>query len=354
MNLRQQIVESKVQSVSGQLGIEPDQAFMRFSHSLITGISTHAFASGDLIDGGQDKQLDTISIDTQSDSADVYIIGCKHTQSHSSNDIILLANGLDWLFQQPMEKVSSLANAPFRDKIDEYRSVQRELGPSNIRVRVAYVTNGETAQISDECEQEAAKIRARYDNDTFELFQFELIGSDQLVDLLNAIEKRNRKVDARLRFVYDVNTPSIIRYQSHGLKGFVCSVPAREIARLVNEDVHGLIFDANIRRFLGTRGGINASILETCSTAESANLFWYLNNGITIVCDSFDPLNEAEDPHVKISNLQIVNGCQTATAIALAEKESRLNADAQVLVRVYETKDLTLFGSDCFDDEQSE
>ena len=37
--------------------------------------------------------------------------------------------------------------------------------------------------------------------------------------------------------------------------------------------------------------------------------------------------------------MQIVNGCQTATSLALAQKEGKLAAEVRVLMRVYETKD---------------
>ena len=40
--------------------------------------------------------------------------------------------------------------------------------------------------------------------------------------------------------------------------------------------------------------------------------------------------------------MQIVNGCQTATTLALAHKDGKLAPDARVLVRIYETKNTDL------------
>ncbi|MDH4087303.1 MAG: AIPR family protein [Nitrospira sp.] len=70
--------------------------------------------------------------------------------------------------------------------------------------------------------------------------------------------------------------------------------------------------------------------------------FWFLNNGITIVCDKFDPVTDPDNPHVKLKNLQIVNGCQTATTIALAQKDGKLAQDVRVLTRIYQTQDPAL------------
>jgi hypothetical protein len=64
-----------------------------------------------------------------------------------------------------------------------------------------------------------------------------------------------------------------------------------------------------------------------------------LNNGITVICDSFDPVTDPDNPHVKLKGMQIVNGCQTASALALAEKGGNLAPDTRVLLRIYETTD---------------
>ena len=117
---------------------------------------------------------------------------------------------------------------------------------------------------------------------------------------------------------------------------------AREIARIVNADPSGFVFDSNIRRFLGGRGAVNTDIRNTCTSSESSHLFWFLNNGITIACDSFDPVTDPDNPHLKIKNLQIVNGCQTATTLAQAMTDKKLEADVFVLLRVYEAPDNTL------------
>ena len=101
------------------------------------------------------------------------------------------------------------------------------------------------------------------------------------------------------------------------------------------------IFDLNIRRFLGSRGGVNSDILRTCSHIDSSYEFWFLNNGITLVCDRLDAVTDPENPHIKLRNMQIVNGCQTATTLALAQRDGSLT-DVRVMVRIYETTDSDL------------
>jgi AIPR protein len=192
--------------------------------------------------------------------------------------------------------------------------------------------------LSDEFEQELSVIRERYsDEDLFESFDIRAYGHDELNALLRARDRRAKSIDADLKIRYDVNKPSVISYRADELRGFVCTVPAQEIARLVNEDTHGSVFDLNLRKFLGGRGAVNKDIMETCTSRGSAHEFWFLNNGITIVCDSFDPNPDADDPRVKLKNLQIVNGCQTATTLARAQKDGTLRPEVRVMARIYET-----------------
>lgn len=337
MNLRQQIIEGHIATTAQLLNVDEDEAFVRLAHSLIVGESIHAFDADDLVDGGQDKQVDVITISEDGGSADVYILQVKNTESFSSNTLIQMGNGLHWIFEKPRRELATLSNQAFRDKIIEYRSVQSSLGPSNLRIHVGFVTNGLSNEISDEFKQELRSTKDRYSGGTFESFDVRPYGAGELVDLLNSQERQTRKIDGTLKIRYDANTPSLIRYHSNDLLGVVCSVPAQEVARLVNSNPGGSIFDLNIRRFLGERGAVNQDILSTCTSTAESYEFWFLNNGITIICDHVETVTDPDNPHLQLKNLQIVNGCQTATTLAMAQQAGALAPDVRVLVRVYQT-----------------
>ena len=337
-NIRQQIIGDEVDGVATRFGISEDVAFLRFAHHLLTGRSLYAFDDDDLVDGGQDKQIDTVTIEADDSAADVWIIQAKGSSSFSSNALVQMGNGLRWLLEAPRKKLETLENQPFKDKILEFRGVRSELGPANLRLHVAFVTPGSTADLSKEFEQELEAIRERYsDEDLFESFDIRAYGHDELNELLRARDRRAKSIDADLKIRYDVNKGSVINYRADELRGLVCTVSAQEIARLVNDDPSGSVFDLNLRKFLGGRGAVNKDIMETCTSPESAHEFWFLNNGITIVCDAFDPNLDPDDPRVKVKNLQIVNGCQTATTLATAQREGKLRPDVRVMTRVYET-----------------
>jgi hypothetical protein len=283
--------------------------------------------------------LDIVTIEEGPDRADVYILSFKNTNTFSSNALIQFHNGLKWIFNKRRKDLLALSNIRLKDKITEYRSLQSGFGPSNIRIIAGFITNGFTSELSEEFQQEVRSIRDDYDNDTFEEFRLFIYGADELVSVLNAQERRSRKINAEIKIRYDTNNPSLIKYYSEDLKGLVCSIPASEIARLVNDDPDESIFDLNIRRFLGTRGAVNKDILSTCTSTDFSHQFWFLNNGITVVCDRFDAVTDPDNPKIIVENLKIVNGCQTATTIALAQREGNLPADIRVLMRIYESTD---------------
>lgn len=342
MTLRQQLVADRVANLVTAIGIPEDQAFERFVHSLVTGQSVHSLDPADLVDGSQDKQIDLISIDEEDDEAEIFIISAKFTEGFPSNAIVLMRNGLGWIFKRSRTEVATISNEAFRAKIQDVRSVWSGAGPANIRVRCYFATNGLTSTLSAEYKQEVREILAEYDNGTFAEFNFETLGADELVALINRTERRNRSIDADVTIRYDINAPSLIRYQTQGLKGIICTAAARDIANLVIADPSGALFDSNIRRFLGKGRLVNADILKTATDAASSYLFWFLNNGVTIICDSCDPITDPDNPKVKITNLQIVNGCQTATALAHAARDGTLRPDTRVLLKIFETTDPTL------------
>src|SRR5262249_36221870 len=95
------------------------------------------------------------------------------------------------------------------------------------------------------------------------------------------------------------------------------------------------LFNWNIRRFLGKKGEVNAGLTETLN--KEPNHFYYYNNGISALCDSFT-LDE-KSKKMKLSKMQIVNGAQMPGDLKLADSEKA--SDAKVLVKLTAVKHST-------------
>lgn len=113
--------------------------------------------------------------------------------------------------------------------------------------------------------------------------------------------------------------------------------PVASIFRMYRDSIEKNypIFDKNIREYLGNKG-VNRSIYTTLLDSEDRNNFFYYNNGITIICDKMSKINTKQsqsnmNAYFKISNPQIVNGCQTVNSIYEVLK----NVDPTVLDKEY-------------------
>lgn len=112
------------------------------------------------------------------------------------------------------------------------------------------------------------------------------------------------------------------------------------------------LFEENVREFLGTQG-INNGIITTLKSPTDRENFFYYNNGITLICEKCETLRGTEASKgygytesrnqygFRLTNPQIVNGCQTINSIA--EVLSHCSEDdmfkeyekAYVLVKIY-------------------
>ena len=339
MSIRQALVDDNVETVKIKLGkTKDDDAFLRYAVSMLTGESLFDFEQQDLVDGGHDKQIDTITIQEDNGSATITIIQAKYTKSFESDIIVKMKNGLDWIFTTKREEYKQLKNKALVDRIDDVRNTQRTLGPSNLSIDVYYVTNAEDSKnISNECSDEIKKIETVYDNDTYNSFSFNLISSDELIDIQEMTNVKSKNIDIDIPVIYDVNNPSIINYQQSGVQSIICTISATELAKIISKDKKRHIFELNVRKYLGLKGAVNSNIYNTCTDPKRNKLFWFLNNGLTITCDGFDMVQDPDEPHMKIKNIQIVNGCQTASTLTEAYERKELLEGTTVLARIYKT-----------------
>jgi hypothetical protein len=115
--------------------------------------------------------------------------------------------------------------------------------------------------------------------------------------------------------------------ESTGMTSWIISVNGGEIGQLVQQ--YGVkLFARNIRGYLGETA-INKEIRKTLERDPAS--FWYLNNGVTVVCDDAVLESSGGRDRLSLRNPQIINGQQTSYALSAVPK----GADkAHVTVRV--------------------
>lgn len=198
---------------------------------------------------------------------------------------------------------------------------------SHIKLVVAYTGNAVSAH--------AESVFSRLFNDTSfdeerlvkEIFYFD---SGHVTSHLLR-EQENPKIDIKLSFLkYDkFEVPRKTYFGVVKLKDLI--------------DLHGIygnsMYHRNIRYYLGsTKSGVNSSIKDTLES--SANLFFYLNNGITAICENVYPKNANSSGRLlKVTDFSIINGAQTvATAYEFSQEHPDVSLeDAKVMLTLIKT-----------------
>lgn len=330
-------VEDKVHKMASQYGGDPHEAFLRLIFYLVTGFGYADLEPEDIIDGHGEYQIDALHIDTsrREDYATVTLIQVTFSDSLSSTKLIKMHAGLDYLLQQPKAIYSKLSNPALRDRIQEFRDLRSEILPSSIRLQCYYAALGDPSKASGEFPEQVTRIQSDYGDSVGE-FSFQVLGPSQIFELLNQRERHGTKANDKLRIIYDQNKANLLEHSVEDVSGVICTVTAEEIARVVN--THPSVFDDNLRRFLGFGGSVNSAIKNSSTSPTDAPLFWFLNNGVTIVCDGYEVHKDFDDPFVEIEGIRIVNGCQTSTTLAKAQNDHVLQPSTKVMVRILKTK----------------
>lgn len=333
VNLYISSIRDKVERLAERYGSE-SEAFSRFVFYLVTGLPVDELEVEDVIDGSGDNQIDVIHIQRSEQEAVVTVLQTTFSPSMSSNKLVSMKEGLRLLLEYPADTYMRVSNGALRDRIKEFRDLRNEIGPSNIVLQCRFACLGDISKASGDFKLVVDGIKKDYSSVLGE-FSFEVLGPSEMAVLLNQQEQVRTRVNEKVRIIYDQNKANLLEHSVENAVGAICTVEAQEIARIV--ETHPTVFDDNLRRFLGLKGEVNKAIGDSCVSENDSPLFWFLNNGITIVCDDFDINKDFDNPFVNIQNLRIVNGCQTATTIARIAAQGKLQPNTRVLVRIFET-----------------
>lgn len=144
--------------------------------------------------------------------------------------------------------------------------------------------------------------------------------------------------------IQETETPSIsdnihlygryFEYSTPDVKGLIGTISANELIR-IHESFGDKLFQQNVRYYLG-ENSINRKIIDSASTAATKDKFWFLNNGITIVCNNYEKTGaQAENVAVRLTNFNIVNGAQTTRSIYAASKKIGNVDEVKILIKIF-------------------
>lgn len=329
--------------------------YMAMSASLVMDYSEDGFFENFVItdksiSGRSELQIDAYAlIETESSKVKQlhifqYKLYANDSKSASPVELLNFATFVNNNFVHPefLEKPSdNEVVAEIKTKCDEFLKGRRD---SRIIVYCHYINNA--TGIYRNNEKEINNVLARFNADRQLLgFSIQVYGVKEILELAREgkIQVGSESLELVNEGMYSYRLEDNSKRESLGLpkKVIVGMCNVNEFIRLQNKYHHNQLYAENIRLYLGDRGNVNKDIIATITSSESL-WFPYMNNGISIICDSLAIGNTNAAKHVQtftLENMQIINGCQTVNALYSAKygENTRDNfRPANVMVRIYE------------------
>lgn len=308
-------------------------AFNELSASIICNCDIQ---DEDIVDGNDDNGIDVIYVASNDEGRYINILNCKSSEvdNFSETDLQKIKEGLLYAFEKSISSYKKLDNKNFLAKIEDIREDKEDIQ----EVNCFYVVFNGGNKNSKKIEREADDIR-EYFSKYFQTvypnakFSLELISADDLFSL--DVQRRQTLKNKKISLPYFGDKIISSEIETEKVKGRIATIKGEELAKLVVE--YGeVLFEKNVRGWMSLRK-FNKDILKSCSSDDDADLFWFLNNGLTIICEKCVP-----DPDKKIlslTNPQIINGQQTSRVLERAFRDKILKNGVKVLLKIYETVD---------------
>lgn len=337
--------------------LSDDEAFERFAASLLLrtfGADPSDIEAG-LVSGTNDGGIDGMffflnqSEPVRSDSTrltrrknalaglqtgvalDVVIIQAKKEKKWDTNVFPKIESALKAIFDEK-KSAAELRAFPLNDDIVEKAMAWRKLRSNLtmhvpvVRFRVYYAALARQANVDTYMVTKATQLKDWLTESlpTGSTTTVEYVGDADLV--------------TRLRDTRDFAAKLVLaKPPVRELNALVGLVTIKDYLSFIRHDksktMREEMFAANVRDYAGSNVRVNDAIGRTLAK-DSESLFWWLNNGITVIADKADNPLELE---WVLTNPLIVNGLQTSHVIherALADAITKKRLKQSILIRV--------------------
>jgi hypothetical protein len=302
------------------------RAFSAFALHNICGVSK-ADAAKSVVDDFDDFGVDAIYYHAPTETLYLVQAKLKESEQFSQDEALAFCQGVRKILREDF----SGFNKNVQDRVTEIEDAVENC--SRIQLVVAHTGSGisqhaQTAlmELLEDDEQEDERLQSTVvDYDSVRAIADLRAGKGHAkINLELTVQKCSTVQEPRVTYFGLINLEALIDlHKTHG-KG---------------------LYERNIRTFLGHRTEVNTSIEKTL--ADAPQDFLYLNNGITMLCDSVEPKNvKKAGKRLKLRGLSVINGAQTiASSARFAEKNPQANlATARVALTIIKADTDGAFG----------
>lgn len=362
--MNNRIINSYVENFCGQNDFDSNK-FLLFSTYQIC--KKHNLDENMLIDcvveGGGDGGLDSIvalvdkkyiySLDEFNEYAeqinensriDLYFIQAKETNGIKETAFMKIKDVFEKLLvsNSITEELRIQYNQVLIEKFELINEIIIKSSPktNNIYINVAYAYTGKLDKdsISIGTKNQINSIKKLVSDTTYineANISVDIFDSNKLINIANKSIQKDYII--KYKIIFKMN------YRSDSENGFVMNMSIKDYYNLITQDneILDVLFEGNIRDFEGQTVEVNKNIKNTLEEVYDAD-FWWLNNGITMIVDSYTPL---PNDSAKVVNPIIVNGLQTSYTIFNYFKENidKLeNEDRNILLKIVNTDSINI------------
>lgn len=248
-----------------------------------------------IVDGHGDGGVDVLLADPSSETSDLIIGQSKFYQTISLDDCVDAVNKMADFYLAMEQGHYENVNAKVQQR---YLSLDGDVGDES---KIKFVLFSSAPKNSIRLDRLKKALYSKLtDQSRFELSV--LFDSDIIEEIKEAESRRPSVASGKINIdeannwlIYD-DMAAIVNVSALSIKKLYAQHHTNLLARNLRYHVSGATVDKAIEE----------------SINNSPQLFWLKNNGITIICDSF----ELDGKEVKLTNFSIVNGGQTTYKLA--------------------------------------
>jgi len=228
-----------------------------------------------------------------------------------------------------------------REAFDHALSANSRARP---RIQCYYVVNGQNVSPTDAAKVQEIRDIFAHDRQAYG-FTFETYGGTDIYNLcaLGHVPIQEETLEINHEWGNESFLLHDIGDNPNGmpLKVMVGFVNVNQLIRLVDRYSNNELFEKNVRLFLGTGKDVNKGIIKTVTSNESV-WFGYMNNGVSMTAEDVrvDLPAIKGKVRVRLTGMQIINGCQTVNSLYYAkyspDLKDRFQGNSNVMVRIYQ------------------
>lgn len=288
----------------------------------------YIFVNGHLISDAK-----SVLLPKSNANLEVFFFTCKHRDVFKQDPVNSICTSLQELldFSRENKNLDGEYNEDILEKRNIFISIYKKVATilEKFSIKVIFASRGDAKnELGDNVEARAKQIETI----CREYFsgcdaKFEFWGAEEI------LAAYRKKADYSLLL-------NVKECLSHGEQMVVLASLQEYFNFITYEDkkIRKYLFDSNVRDFMGINA-VNGDIIETLENRKNNEDFWWLNNGITILCSSAVAIGKS----IKIENVQIVNGLQTSECIYRYFLEAeREQEDRVVLIKILPCKSVEI------------